>query len=89
MIILQPGRRGIFTYAIPSSRNAFPWLDPHPPRTATTKLLTLMKLMMGFHGWGNSGTIFGGCLGGSVIECLPLAPGVILGSRDPVPYRAP
>ena len=30
-----------------------------------------------------------GCLAGSVIECLPLAQGMIPGSRDQVPHRAP
>ena len=30
-----------------------------------------------------------GCLGGSVLEHLPLAQGVILGSRDRVPHQAP
>ena len=28
------------------------------------------------------------CLGGSVVECLPLAQGVILESQDRVPHRA-
>ena len=31
----------------------------------------------------------GGRLGVSVVECLPLAQGMILGSRDPVPDQAP
>ena len=30
-----------------------------------------------------------GCLGGSVVEYLPLAKGVILESQDQVPHRAP
>ena len=30
-----------------------------------------------------------GCLGGSVVEHLPSAQGVILGSGDPVPHCAP
>ena len=30
-----------------------------------------------------------GCLGGSAVERLPLAQGVILGSWDWVPHRAP
>ena len=30
-----------------------------------------------------------GCLGGSVVECLPLAQGVILGSWDRVPPWVP
>ena len=30
-----------------------------------------------------------GHLGGSVVECLPLAQGVILGSWDRVPHQAP
>ena len=30
-----------------------------------------------------------GHLGGSVVECLPLAQGVIPGSQDGVPHRAP
>ena len=31
----------------------------------------------------------GGSLGGSVVWCLPLAPGAVLESRDRVPCRAP
>ena len=31
----------------------------------------------------------GGSLGGSVVECLPAAQGVTLGSWDQVPHRAP
>ena len=30
-----------------------------------------------------------GRLGGSVVECLPLAQGMILESWDPVPHQAP
>ena len=30
-----------------------------------------------------------GCLDGSVVQCLPLAQGVILGSRNQVLHRAP
>ena len=30
-----------------------------------------------------------GCLGGSVVECLPLAQGTILESWDRVPHQAP
>ena len=30
-----------------------------------------------------------GCLGGSVVERLPLAQGAILETQDRIPYRAP
>ena len=40
-------------------------------------------------GLGDVGKMLGGCLGGSVVEYLPLAQGVIQESQDQVPHPAP
>ena len=55
---------------------------------ATQRLLTLpLKLKSLLKKKKKS--LLRGRLGGSAVECLPSAHGVILGSRDQVPHRAP
>ena len=47
------------------------------------------RLGLGVGGKFNYKRTAQGCLGGSVVECLPSAQGVILGSGDQVPHQAP